>query len=101
LETAAWSQAYQELRRTVALEPHNLGWAYYQKGAYQSAVDLLLEAEKMGPQDPGIHYHLGLAYYRLGDETRARNELERALRISPDYPRSGEIRQVLSQLRRS
>jgi cellulose synthase operon protein C len=78
-----------------------LGWAYYNKGAYRSAVELLQEAEKMAPEDPGVHYHLGLTYDKLGDEARARRELERTLQINPKHPRNQEIRQLLSRLSRS
>ncbi len=44
-----------------------LGWAYYQKGVYQSAIGQFQEALRLGekrgePDDATIHYHLGMAY---------------------------------------
>ena len=76
-----------------------LGWAYYHKGTYHSAVDLLQEAEKQSPKDANICYHLGLSYEKLGDKVRAKAEFERALQISPN-PRAAEIRLLLAELKR-
>lgn len=41
-----------------------LAWAYYHKGAYGLAVDLLQEALKKAPDNPTFHYHLGLTYQK-------------------------------------
>ena len=53
-----------------------LGWVYYQKGVYRPAIDMLREALKLGeknkaPDNPNIHYHLGMAYAE-DRSTRAR-----------------------------
>jgi tetratricopeptide (TPR) repeat protein len=45
-----------------------LAWAYYQNGSYRAAVDLLQEALIKRPKPPAYHYHLGLAYEKLGTE---------------------------------
>ena len=46
-----------------------LGWVFYQKGAYKSAIDSFQEALKLTdkskfPENPTLHYHLGLAATR-------------------------------------
>ena len=51
-----------------------LAWAYYKKGAYQAAIDLLEEAIKKAPQDADIQYHLGLAYKSV-NEVPAQNRI--------------------------
>jgi Flp pilus assembly protein TadD len=38
-----------------------LAWAYYRKGTYRLAINLLEEAIKKTPDDPSFHYHLGLS----------------------------------------
>jgi len=78
-----------------------LGWAYYHKGIYQSAISQFQEAlrlnEKNGaPDDATLHYHLGLAYERSNQNDLARRQLERAAKLSPD---NREVRQALSALR--
>jgi len=77
-----------------------LGWAYYQKGIYQSAIDQFQEAlrlaEKTGvPDDATIHYHLGLAYQKANQTVLARQQLERALKISPN---NADAKKALSEL---
>ena len=78
-----------------------LGWAYFQKGVYKSAIDLFQESlrlnEKRGEVDnPIVHYHLGLAYQKVNQPAQARQQLERALRINPN---NSDARKALSELR--
>jgi tetratricopeptide (TPR) repeat protein len=81
-----------------------LGWVYYQKGAYKSAIDLFQEALKLGvrskmPENPTVHYHLGLAYGKDNQPMLARQHLERVLKLDPNYSRAAEVRKALAQLR--
>ena len=81
-----------------------LGWAYYQKGAYRSAVSMLQEALKLqeknkAPESADIHYHLGLAYQKTEQPALARQQLERVLRINPNYSEAAEIKKQLTSLK--
>jgi len=81
-----------------------LGWVFYQKGAYQSAVDLFQEALKLGeknkaPDDANVHYHLGLAYEKTGKNDLARQQLERVLKINPNYSEAADVKKQLAQLK--
>jgi tetratricopeptide (TPR) repeat protein len=78
-----------------------LGWAYYHKGIYQSAISQFQEAlrlnERAGaPDDSVLHYHLGLAYQKANQLSLARQQLEKALKIKPD---NSDARKALDQLR--
>jgi len=75
-----------------------LAWAYYHKGTYQPAIDLLVEALKKVPDDPNFHYHLGLAYQKANDKPRAREHLERALHLGPQSAHAEDIRKALAQI---
>ena len=94
----------QNARRGMPDSPSaadTLGWAYYYKGVYQSAIDLFQESLRLnerhgGPDDPTVHYHLGLAYEKSNQPKQAREQLERALKISPNNP---DARKALSELR--
>ena len=94
----------QTARRGVPNSPNfadTLGWAYYQKGIYQSAINQFQEAlrlnEKSGsPDDPILHYHLGLAYEKTNQNGLARQQLEKAVKLKPD---NAEARKALSELR--
>ena len=72
-----------------------LGWAFYHKGYYQQSISLFQEAMKLaqkgnGPDNPTLHYHLGLAYERAGDSVLAKKELQRVLQLNPNYSAAGE-----------
>jgi tetratricopeptide (TPR) repeat protein len=83
-----------------AVVADTLGWAYYQEGIFSTVVDMLNEAVEELPNNPTYHYHLGLAYQKTNDRTRAREHLERALSINPSYPKADEIRKGLAKLGR-
>jgi Flp pilus assembly protein TadD len=77
-----------------------LGWAYYQKGIYQSAISQFQEAirlgEKLGvPDDSTVHYHLGMAYQKSNQTSQARQQLEKAVKLSPN---NSEAKKALSEL---
>jgi Tfp pilus assembly protein PilF len=39
-----------------------------------------------------------MAYYKKGDTNRARDQLEKAIKLNPDFPGSDEARRVLAGL---
>ncbi|MDI6775635.1 MAG: tetratricopeptide repeat protein [Syntrophales bacterium] len=64
----------------------NIGIAYIESGQYNAALKELLEAEKLTPKDPKLHYFLGIAYYYgKGLNEKAIDEFNRALDLKPDY----------------
>ena len=81
-----------------------LGWAYYQKGAYKYAIELFNQALTLGqkngaPDNPRIHYHLGLAYKKTDQPGLAREELKRALKINPNSADAAEAKKEIAQLK--
>jgi Flp pilus assembly protein TadD len=77
-----------------------LGWAYYQKGIYQSAINQFQEALRLGekrgdPDDADIHLHLGLAYQKANQNALARQQLEKAKKLDPN---NADARKALSEL---
>ena len=94
----------QTARRGMPNSPNaadTLGWAYYHKGIYQSAISQFQEAlrlnERAGaPDDPVLHYHLGLAYQKANQLSLARQQLEKVLKLKPDHT---DARKALQELR--
>jgi len=94
----------QTARRGMPDSPNaadTLGWAYYQKGIYQSAISQFQEALRLsekrgGPDDADLHYHLGLAYQKTNQTALARQQLEKAVKLSPN---NTDARKALSDLR--
>jgi cellulose synthase operon protein C len=91
----------QTARRQMPDSPNaadTLGWAYYKKGLYPTAIDLFKEAVKKNPNDPTFHYHLGLAYQAVDQPILAKEHLQQVLKLSPDYSDAEDVRKALSQL---
>jgi tetratricopeptide (TPR) repeat protein len=81
-----------------------LGWVYFKKGIYDTSIDLFEEALKLAaknkrPDDPTLHYHLGLAYQKTGKVALARQQLEQVLKLDPNYHDAGDVKQQLAQLK--
>ena len=97
----------QTARRGLPKSPSvaaTLGWIYYQKGAYRSAIDSLREAvalqkETLAPDDPAVHYHLGMAYSKVGQAEQARQQLRMGLKIDPNSAEAAEAKREIAQLK--
>jgi Flp pilus assembly protein TadD len=91
----------QTARRGMPNSPNTadtLAWAYYQKGIYQSARDLLEDAEHTAPNNASIEYHLGMIYTKLGDKTNAAAHLKKATTLAPNTQTGNEASKALSSL---
>ena len=75
-----------------------LAWAYYHKGLYAMSVELLQDALKLEPDSAPYHYHLGLAYSKLGNKPQAKQHLRRALEVDPKSAQADLVRKQLQEL---
>ncbi len=93
----------QTARRGMPNSPNaadTLGWAYYHKGVYQSAINQFQAAiqlnEKNGaPDDAVFHYHLGLAYEKANQHSLAVQQLDKAKKLNPN---NADVLKALSEL---
>ncbi len=76
-----------------------LGFVYLKKQLPALAIPLLRLAAEKEPGNPAFHYRLGLAYSQTEDQAAARTELERALRLKPDFSGAEDARRVLQTLK--
>lgn len=60
-----------------------LAWAYYYKGTYAFARDLLEDAVKTEPNDSAMQYHLGMVYSKLKDKNNAAIHFKKAISGEP------------------
>jgi len=82
-------------------EPHTadtLGWILYRQQQYPWALTQLQESAGKLPDSAEIQYHLGMTHYMLGNESSAREALERALQLEKDFAGADEARLALSIL---
>jgi tetratricopeptide (TPR) repeat protein len=93
-------QMAQTARRLLPNNPNTadtLGWAFYQRHVYTSAINLLKEAVKQEPDNALFNYHLGLAYAKGGQAAPARQQLERVKRLKPNSPEVDELQRTLAE----
>jgi tetratricopeptide (TPR) repeat protein len=91
----------QTARRGMPHSPNTadtLAWAYYKKGIYGSARDLLEDAEKTTPNDASIEYHLGMVDSKLGNKADAVTHLKKALNLAPGSQNAKDATQALNGL---
>ncbi len=77
----------QTARRGMPDSPNSadtLAWAYYYKGTYGYARDLLEEALKKNPNNASMQYHLGMVYSKLMDKNNAALHLKKAVSLDPN-----------------
>ena len=72
-----------------------IGWIYYKKGLTDLALKSFEESLRKAPDNPEVLFHLGLAYAKLDQKAKAREALERALKLNPRVG-GEEARRVLA-----
>ncbi|MBS0151317.1 MAG: tetratricopeptide repeat protein [Nitrospira sp.] len=75
-----------------------LGWIYYKKNASLLAVSLLKEAADKLPNEPLVHYHLGMAQARNGEAAAAKQALQTALKLNQHFTGAEDAKKTLAGL---
>ena len=78
-----------------------LAWALYKNGKYQQASDAMDNALRPGARDALLFFHAGMIASRLGQTGLAKDRLQQALNINPQFHviYSGVATQQLKMLR--
>ena len=106
LRRKQYGEAETVFRRMLAVDPSSgpawlgLGILQYHQKRYQEAKESLLAAEKASPEDPLVHYYLGLAHHELGEFEAAPSRFRRAMTLSPDLTPSAQYYSGVAHLRR-
>jgi predicted Zn-dependent protease len=94
-------QLAQTAVRKLPEDPHvndTLGWIYYRKSMFPSAIRHLESSVARDPANPVAQYHLGMALYQNGDVEKARKALQRALAQNTPFNGIEEAKKTLSEL---
>jgi cellulose synthase operon protein C len=74
------------------------GWLYYHMEDYVSAKRMLKRAVEADGGESIFRFHLGMTYYRLGDNTSAKMELEKSLANDATFVGSDEASELVKKL---
>lgn len=80
-------EAMALIKKALGIRPESgyimdsLGWVYYKKGDYHTAIRHLENAVKLTPDDPTINEHLGDAYLKMKDYKNALTYYQKALSL--------------------
>ncbi|HTV42191.1 MAG TPA: tetratricopeptide repeat protein [Candidatus Sulfotelmatobacter sp.] len=97
-------KAYALAERAHQLGPNDpstadtLGWIYFKKGQYTQALNMFQQSSAGLPNNPEVLFHFGLAYYMLGNEDSARQELQSATGLDAPFPDRSECQKYLDIL---
>ena len=112
LEQCKWKSVEKLAEEALRIDPNYqlasglLKQAYYeqclahiQNGRYVEGINKLQKAKDIDPNCEKIHYHLGLAYFKLNRLTEAQMMAEKALSIQPNYPRASKLLSEINDAR--
>lgn len=95
--------ALVKLQEAVRLDPRNganidsLGWALFQLGRYNEAVDQLEVAISLEPSNGVIMEHLGDVYYKLGNKIEAQLEWQKSVLLLKKPADINRVKQKLEK----
>lgn len=92
------------LTQAVSLAPSegaiidSLGFVNLKSGDTKQAMQLLIKAVQMDPDDAEVNAHLGDAFYAAGEKLQAGYQWQRALALKPDAKLQAQIEDDLKQV---
>ena len=86
-EALPLAQQAAEIAPESAPVADTLGWVYYRKGIYRTAVQYLKTAVAKEPT-PRRQFHLAMAYVKAGDQDLGQKMLATALQAEPDLAKT-------------
>jgi putative PEP-CTERM system TPR-repeat lipoprotein len=112
LNNLAWAyhrvkdaRALPTAERAYKLQPDNaavidtLGWILVEEGNASRGVELLQAAVAATPDAPERRWHLAQGWFRAGERSKARNELESLLRTTTPFAGRADAAALLNELR--
>ncbi len=94
-EGLRYAQQAQELAPEDPTVLDTIGWAFFRKGLYPTAVDHLQRAVARSARSVSPRYHLAMAYFKSGDLENAKRTLETAWKIDPRSPEARLARDMI------
>lgn len=91
----------QQAKEKLADNPQvtdTIGWIYYQKKLYKTALDYLKQCVAQDQKNPTFVYQLGMTYWQLGQKAEARRAILKSLALDPQFAEAASARDLLGSL---
>ena len=75
-----------------------LGWIYYKRQLYESAIPLFQDCIKKQPANAVYHFHLAAALADSGKKAQAKTAMSKALSLDSSLRQRGDVQKVLGIL---
>lgn len=75
-----------------------VGWIAYKQSRYDEAKEALLKVVELDAQSPVSSYHLGMVYFKLNDNVKAREWLQKAVDKNVEFDGLNEAKEVLAKI---
>lgn len=93
-EALPYAQKARELNPSDPEYADTLGWVFYRKGLYASAIKQMEAATSVRQTEAVFKYHLAMAYAKSGDATKGKSMLQAALKLNPSLPEASAAQKV-------
>jgi Tfp pilus assembly protein PilF len=99
-------KAHEMAKRAREIAPKDgsvadtLGWLLFKKDKYEEALRYFEEALRYLPEEPTIHYHVGLAYLKVGNTDKSKSQLEQSILLGQksDFPEADTAEKLLKEI---
>ena len=97
-------KAYEYIKKATDLSPKDgyikdsLGWYYFKKGELKKALEVIMEANKLVPNDISINKHLAIIFTNMKDFSKAKFYVKKALESASTDSEKQELMDVLKEL---
>jgi len=93
-----FAERAQELAPNDPAALDTLASVLLRRGETDRAIDLLLRAVTLAPDNADVRLHLAQAWLKSGNKPKARRELEVLVAGFKDYPKISDARRMLAQI---
>ncbi len=97
-EALTYAQIAKEQLPNSAYVMDTLGYIYYLKGTYLNAIAEFQDSLARDPGNPVVNHHMGLAQYKNNDKGKAKDFLEKALQLDPNFKGADAARKLLKEI---
>lgn len=93
-----FAQQAKEYNPENGLVDDTLGWVFYLRGVYDTAVIHLQSAARRNPDNAAVQFHLAMAQAKAGNLEAGRKAYEAGMQLNANAPEAAQARSVLEDM---